>query len=99
MPPNAPAGLQASANGTNVSLTWSAVEGANGYNLYRSPLTGDGYVRINNAPLTAASASDTLPASAGGQRFFYVVKALDAAGNESAASNEASVPPASALIQ
>ncbi|MCU0493520.1 MAG: alpha-amylase family glycosyl hydrolase [Chloroflexaceae bacterium] len=88
-PGAAPAGLQASVSGGSVSLTWSATEGATSYNVYRSPVTGGGYVLLTPTPLTATSFTDTLPT--GGQRFFYVVKAVDASGNESNASNEASV--------
>lgn len=91
-PPAAPTGLHvAHEDNAAVSLTWSAVAGAAGYNVYRSPLSGGGYVRVNSSPLTGTSFTDTGLRNA--QSYFYVVRALDSAGNESAPSNEVSALP------
>ena len=65
--------------------------GAAGYNLYRSPLSGGGWVKVNAAPLTGTTFTDSGLRNA--QTYYYVVTALDAAGNESAYSNEASGMP------
>ena len=35
-----------------LSLAWNAVTGAAGYNLYRSPVSGGGWVKVNTAPLS-----------------------------------------------
>ena len=44
-PPAAPAGLHVTGEGDGqVSLEWSAVAGAAGYDVYRSPLSGGGWV-------------------------------------------------------
>jgi len=79
-PPSAPDGLAASAVGaTSVSLAWSAATdnaGVTGYYVYRNggllgTATGTGYVDNTASPATSYS---------------YTVKAIDAAGNVSAAS-------------
>ncbi len=88
-PPAAPAGLQVANESTNqISLAWDARAGAAGYNLYRSLLSGGGWARINPSLLAGTSYTDTgLPNA---QVYYYVVTALDGAGNESLYSNEAS---------
>lgn len=88
--PAAPAGLAVVAEGDGyVSLGWDAVPGAAGYTVYRSPVSGGGYL-----PVGAASSTDfTDSGLRNGQAYFYVVTASDAAGNESAASNEAAGLP------
>jgi hypothetical protein len=82
--------VTAEGNGA-VSLAWNKTPGAAGYNLYRSPVSGGGWVKVNSAPLTTTSFTDS------GQRnalnLYYTVRALDAAGNESGPSNEASGMP------
>jgi fibronectin type 3 domain-containing protein len=86
-PPAAPAGLQVTSEGSGqVTLGWSAVGGAAGYNVYRSPLRGGGYVKANGAPVTGTSFTDTGLENA--RTYYYVTRALDAAGNESGDSNE-----------
>jgi glycosidase len=85
--PPAPASLAVTGEGNgSVSLGWSAVAGATGYDVYRSPLSGGGYVMANAAPVTGTSFTDTGLENA--RSYYYVVRALDAAGNESEPSNE-----------
>ena len=91
-PTAAPAGLHVTEEGNaQVKLAWNAVGGAAGYNIYRSPLTGGGFVKVNENPLSATSYTDTGVSNA--RTYFYVVTALDGAGNESAYSNEVSALP------
>ncbi|HEY6072239.1 MAG TPA: alpha-amylase family glycosyl hydrolase, partial [Anaerolineales bacterium] len=91
-PTSAPANLHVTGQGNmQVSLAWNAVPGAAGYNLYRSPVSGGGWVKVNNALLTALSYTDTPLRN--GQPYYYVVTALDKPGNESVYSNEASGLP------
>ena len=90
-PPAAPTGLSVTNEGDGeVSLAWNAVSGATGYNVYRSPLSGGGWAKINTT--TDTSFTDTGLQNA--RTYYYVVTALDGVGgNESAYSNEVSALP------
>ncbi|HVM30361.1 MAG TPA: alpha-amylase family glycosyl hydrolase [Candidatus Limnocylindrales bacterium] len=89
--PAAPAGLRASDVGDGyIELSWPATSAAR-YNLYRSPLSGGGWVRITEQPLTEGSFRDE--GLENGRLYHYVATALDDAGNESDFSNEASEAP------
>ncbi len=91
-PPAAPMNLRVTSEGdAQVSLAWNGVSGAAGYNLYRSPLSGGGWVKANSAPVSGTSFTDTELRNA--QTYYYTVRALDTAGNESGPSNEASALP------
>jgi hypothetical protein len=74
-----------------VALAWNAVAGAAGYNVYRSPLSGGGWVRANDARLEGTTFTDSGLRNA--RTYYYVVRALDASGNESDPSNEVSALP------
>ncbi len=88
--PAAPTGLSVTEQGNaRVGLTWNPVAGAASYRVYRSPLTGGGYVLAGSG--VANSFTDTSVENA--RTYYYVVRALDAAGNESGASNEVSAVP------
>ena len=88
--PDAPDGLTAAANGLDVTLNWNAVADAAVYRLYRSPVTGGGYELL--AEVTDTNYSDLgLPS---GRAVYYVVTAVDAAGNEGVRSNEDGAVPA-----
>jgi fibronectin type 3 domain-containing protein len=60
-----------------------------GYNVYRSTTSGGPYTLITSTPVAGVTYTDT--AVQAGVTYFYVVTAVDANGNESAFSNEASV--------
>jgi len=92
MPPPVPTSLRVTGEGDGqVSLAWNGVPGAAGYNLYRSPLSGGGFVKVNNAPLSATAYTDTGLRNA--RNYSYVVTSLDEKGNESAFSNEVQAMP------
>lgn len=74
-----------------VSLAWNAVVRSAGYNLYRSPLSGGGWVKVNTDPLTVTEFTDAGLQNA--RTYYYVVTSLDSKGNESNYSNEVSVLP------
>lgn len=95
-PPPAPTGLtvQSVAAGS-VALQWTSSPGAASYAVYRSPVTGGGYVKIADG-LGSTSFTDTSVQN--GIRSFYVVRALDAAGNESGDSNEVSALPSLPVV-
>jgi fibronectin type 3 domain-containing protein len=87
--PYAPAGLAALAGNTQVSLTWTASTGATSYHVKRSTTNGGPYTQVS-AP-TAANFTDT--GLTNGTTYYYVVSALNSAG-ESANSSQASATPA-----
>src|SRR5271156_829799 len=88
-PPNAPTGLQATAGNAQVSLTWTASTGATSYHVKRATTSGGPYTQIS-APTTTNFADTGL---ANGTIYYYVVSALNSAG-ESANSSQASATPA-----
>jgi hypothetical protein len=88
----APTNLHVTEEGSaTVSLAWNAVPGSAGYNLYRSYVSGGGWVKLNSAPLTGTTYDDSGLQNA--RTYYYVVTALDAAGNESKYSNEVTALP------
>jgi fibronectin type 3 domain-containing protein len=87
--PAIPSGLMATAGNAQVSLTWSASTNATNYHVKRATTTGGPYTQIS-AP-TAARFADT--GLTDGITYFYVVSAVNSAG-ESANSSEASAKPA-----
>jgi fibronectin type 3 domain-containing protein len=88
-PPSAPAGLAAIAGNTQVSLTWTASTGATSYHAKRSATSGGPYTLVSSP--TTANFTDT--ALTNGTIYYYVVSALNSAG-ESANSSEANATPA-----
>jgi Glycoside hydrolase family 44 len=92
--PAAPSGLQATAGNAQVTLTWMAVTSATSYHLKRATATGGPYTQVS-AP-TSATFSDT--GLTNGTSYFYVVSALNSAG-ESPNSAEASAKPAAPAQQ
>jgi fibronectin type 3 domain-containing protein len=87
--PAAPAGLAASAGNAQVSLTWSATAGATSYHVKRSTTSGGPYTQVS-AP-SGTNSTDT--GLANSTTYFYVVSALNSAG-ESGNSTQASATPA-----
>ncbi len=87
---NAPTGLVVTATGLNsVSLSWTGV-GAPTYAVYRSRTSGGGYERVGSSATTSFVDLEA-HALAGGNRYYYVVKAADEC--ESDPSNEVSAQP------
>ena len=90
IPPAAPTSLTATEGNAQVELNWDTVAGAVNYNVYRSLLSGGGYTRIVTGT-TNTVYTDTNVTN--GTWYYYAVTAIDAVGNESALSNEASALP------
>jgi fibronectin type 3 domain-containing protein len=86
--PATPAGLTATAGNGQVALSWSASSGATSYHVKRSTNSGGPYTQVS-AP-TGTSFTDT--GLTNGTAYFYVVSAVNAAG-ESANSAQASATP------
>lgn len=72
-------------------LTWNAVSGAAGYNVYRSDLSHLDYRKVNGAPITSTSFSDGFLET--DSYYYYVVKAIGSGGGESNPSREFEVLP------
>jgi N-acetylneuraminic acid mutarotase len=86
---NAPSALIANAGNSQVTLTWSGVTGATGYNIKRSTTAGGPYTTVASnvygSPYTDTTVTN-------GTTYYYVVTAINA-GGESGNSNEASATP------
>jgi Tol biopolymer transport system component len=96
-PPAIPAALTVSSapGGNLLNLSWSASDGAAGYNIYRGQMPGGPYAKLNTTIHTETAYHDTPLIN--GTMYFYVVSALDIIGNESAYSSEAVGSPADTL--
>jgi predicted phage tail protein len=98
--PGPPDGLTASPSCTSATLNWSAplLDGGTpitGYNVYVGTASGDeSATPINGTPLPATATSLPVMGLTNGTTYYFTVKAINAVG-EGAASNEASVTPAS----
>ena len=86
--------------GTNgeVNLNWDANTESDlaGYNVYRSTMSGSGYVQLNSSVVTSAYYTDTTALN--GVFYHYVVTAVDTSSNESGNSNESSAVPVSSGV-
>ena len=92
-PPAVPTGLQATAGNAQVNLTWNASAGATSYHVKRSTTAGSGYTQVG-APTTANFADSGLT---NGTTYYYVVTAVNTAG-ESGNSSQASATPTNAAV-
>ncbi|HEX2925675.1 MAG TPA: cohesin domain-containing protein [Ruminiclostridium sp.] len=81
--------MTATAGDKKVNLSWTAVEGATGYNVKRSTTAGGPYETIANN-ITGTTYTDTNVND--GTTYYYVVTAVNDLG-ESANSNEVSATP------
>ena len=89
--PVAPTGLLATPGNQQVTLSWTAVAGATSYNVYWSTTSG---VTPSSGTKVAGAASPNAHAGlANGTQYYYVVTAVNTAG-ESGASSQASAIPA-----
>lgn len=86
--PAPPTGLIATAGNAQVSLTWTASAGATSYNVKRSTTSGGPYTTVGSPSIT----SFTNTSLTNGTTYYYVVTAVNSAG-ESGNSNQASATP------
>ena len=76
----------------SVDVTWAASTSTplQGYNVYRSTVSGGPYTKLSlTLSPTTLLYTDTTPLS--GKQYFYVVTALNTSGAESSASSEVAV--------
>ena len=88
----APLGGQ-TAHGITVGISeTNNADLATGFNIYRSTVSGSGYVKLNPVPLPATTTSylDPISGLTGGTTYFYVATSVDSLGIESKFSKEAS---------
>jgi autotransporter-associated beta strand protein len=89
----APPSLTATAGNGSVSLSWSAVAGATGYNVKRATVSGGPYATLQAGVAGTSATDDT---TTNGTTYHYVVTAI-LSGSESAPSAQASGTPAAVL--
>lgn len=87
--PDAPSGLLAEEGQGQVGLNWNPVADAVGYIVSRSPVSGGGYVPVAEVAGNAYNDSGLQ----NGRLVYYIVQAVDAAGNVGEQSQEASALP------
>ena len=88
--PAAPTALAATAGNQQISLSWTATNGATSYHVKRATVSGGPYTQIGSPAVTGYT--DT--GLTNGTSYFYVVSAVNVSG-ESANSSQASGTPAS----
>jgi len=91
--PGAPTEVTTGAGDRSVVLHWARNTEANlaGYRIYRAPATNGPFALLNSAPLVLPSFADF--AVTNGQTYFYVVRALTGAQDESSNSIVVSATP------
>jgi hypothetical protein len=79
----------AQASTHTVQLSWAAsTSNVSGYNVYRGTSNGGPYSKVNGAPVTGLSYTDSSVAAS--TTYYYVTTAVDSEGVESIYSNQAS---------
>ncbi len=84
--PGQPGGLTALWEGSRISVSWLAVNGATSYNIYRSTAPGGEGATPFASPIIPTNFFDT--AVTAGQTYFYQVSAVASDGTEGLRSNE-----------
>jgi fibronectin type 3 domain-containing protein len=92
--PAAPTALSASAGSSQVGLSWTASAGATNYSVKRATTSGGPYTQV--AAPTSTSYTD--PAVTNGTAYFYVVSAVNSAGESSNSSQVSATPVAVVTI-
>ncbi|GJM74667.1 hypothetical protein HMSSN036_68830 [Paenibacillus macerans] len=87
--PAAPAGLTATAGNAKVELSWTASSGATSYNVKRATTSGGPYTTVATG-VTATSYSNT--GLANGTTYYYVVSAVNSAGESANSAQVAATP-------
>ena len=88
--PATPTGLAATAGNAQVILTWTGSSGATSYNLKRSTTNGSGYTTVSSP--TAPAYTDT--GLTNGTAYYYVVSAVNSAGESGNSSQVTATPVA-----
>jgi regulation of enolase protein 1 (concanavalin A-like superfamily) len=87
-----PAGLTAGGGDQSALLTWNAVRGTQGYNIYRRLKTETALAKVNASPVTDTTFRDS--GLTNGSQYVYAVSSVDGNGAETALSPVSVVTPA-----
>jgi len=93
--PAAPAGVTAAGGANQVSISWPAVSGATSYNIYYA--TASGVTKTSGAKITNASSPYVQTGLAAGTTYYYIVTAVNSAGEGTASAQTSAAtnaPPA-----
>ncbi|WMT43488.1 fibronectin type III domain-containing protein [Paenibacillus sp. D2_2] len=93
--PSAPAGLTATAGNAQVALSWTASSGATGYNVKRATTSGGPYTTVASG-ITATSYTNT--GLTNGTAYYYVVSAVNSAGESANSTQVTATPQATATV-
>jgi fibronectin type 3 domain-containing protein len=93
IPGSPPTGLTATPGNVQVSLSWTAAAGATSYNVKRATVSGGPYTTIATG-ITTMSYTDT--GLNNGTTYYYVVSAVNAAGESGNSSQVSATPSAGA---
>jgi hypothetical protein len=88
--PTTPAGIQTAAGDGQVTISWSAAAGATSYNIYWS--TTSGVTKTNGTKISAAATHYVATGLTNGTTYFYVVTAVNQAGESPESSQVNAVP-------
>ncbi len=94
-----PANLAATGGNGQVTLSWSAVGGATGYNVYRSTFNASDlayFSKITATPVTTSSYLDT--GLTNGTTYYYKLSTLDSSGESGVGNSVVAVPVAPAAV-
>nr|WP_238323125.1 glycoside hydrolase family 6 protein [Gorillibacterium massiliense] len=91
--PSAPTGLTATAGNAQVALSWTASSGVTSYNVKRATTSGGTYTTVATGVTTTSYTNTGLT---NGTAYYYVVSAVNSAG-ESANSTQVSATPVSGV--
>ena len=94
-PPTAPTGVTATAASGQVTLTWTAVNGAASYNVYYR--TSTGVTTTNGTAVPADSTTTTIASLINETTYYFVVTAVNTYG-ESGVSSEVYATPAASRV-
>ncbi len=92
--PATPTGLAATAGNAQVALTWSASSGATSYHVQRAATSGGPYTQI--AAPTAVTYTD--PSLSNGTTYYYVVSAINIAGESANSAPAMATPTGTAAV-
>jgi len=91
-PPSVPAAISATPGDSQVALSWSASSGATSYKVKRATVSGGPYTTI----ATPTSTSYTNSGLTNGTTYYYVVSAVNSAGESGNSSQVSATPQAPA---